>query len=419
MRFFIHSLNLVILSMALACASTAMARDAAFVEPTAAAGATDEALKIDPKADIDVGETTIGVVKHLTLFVVNQSAAIVKISSVDVTSDSNVTLDAGGNDCVKQGTLMPNTRCSIALAVTSLVPGPWSGDIQIKHDGAGRLIRAHLTGKTAGSTAEKKDSGLAMNAQETKPIDFGDVSVGENKAVRSTLMVNDSLQPITIYSIDVIAADNGLQRLDQGCAVDMELAPGASCPVTLLWKPKNSGPVSTDLIIRHSGHMGFVVIPVRGMAKGSDSAIASGEKMAPSRTTDIVPVPPTARELEQEMAGKIPPLSHADIGRKSSVTGRLYLIGTIGDRGLFLKPDNQTVVAAMGEMIEMGDGKMSKVIAVSDRSASVVTDGKRQDLKLETVPSLVEDAKAAKTTTGSVTGNAAPASPPPNPSGAK
>ena len=55
-------------------------------------------------------------------------------------------------------------------------------------------------------------------------------------------MVNDSPTPITLYSIDVIEAANGLQRLDQGCAVDMELEPGESCPVTLLWSPSENGP---------------------------------------------------------------------------------------------------------------------------------------------------------------------------------
>src|SRR6202012_1782228 len=110
------------------------------------------------------------------------------------------------------------------------------------------------------------------NAKEVKPVDFGDVGVGDGKVVRSTLMVNNSPEPITLYAIDVIEADNGLQKLDQGCAVDMELASGASCPVTLLWTPKTNGPVSTDLIIRHSGKMGFAVIPVRGVAKGGLSS---------------------------------------------------------------------------------------------------------------------------------------------------
>ena len=93
-------------------------------------------------------------------------------------------------------------------------------------------LRARADGQDIGlrASSENKNTGLSVNAKDTKPVDFGDVTIGDGKIVRSTLMINDSPDPITIYSIDVIEADNGLQRLDQGCAVDMELAPGSFVP---------------------------------------------------------------------------------------------------------------------------------------------------------------------------------------------
>jgi hypothetical protein len=265
--------------------------------------------------------------------------------------------------------------------------------VLMTHNGAGRLTRARLTGKTSGTTtSDNKGSGLALNAKEVKPVDFGEVGVGDGKSVRSALMINDSPEPITIYSIDVIEADNGLTRLDQGCAVDMELASGASCPVTLLWVPKNNGPISTDLIIRHSGRLGFAVIPIRGAAKGGSAEIKSGDKK------DVVPLPPSAAQLEKEMAGKITPVSAASLGtgasgesNKPSGDGFLHLIGTIGDRALFLQPNGETIIVPMGGDFSY-DGKTAKLIEVKAHSVAFVVDKKRKSLDLEAATALVDRA---------------------------
>lgn len=390
-----------------ACAAgVAAARDAAFLDPgSASGGQAEEALKVEPKAEIDVGETALNMTKRSSVFFSNQSGTAVRVEKVTVNGDANVTGEISANDCLKQGSIEPGSRCSVEVSVTPSSPGSWNVDVLMTHNGAGRITRAKLTGKTGGSSVtETKGSGLALSAKEAKPVDFGDVTIGSGKVVRSALMVNDSAEAITLYSIDVIEADNGLQRLEQGCAVDMELPPGASCPVTLLWMPKNNGPVSTDLIIRHSGKMGFAVVPVRGMAKGGADAVrgdgrqATGESGGSSSRKDVVPLPPSASDLEQAMAGRVAPVSSAALGGDSSSSGsggdgRLHLIGTIGERALILKPDGQTEIAAMGGEFEVG-GKTAKVVAIGPRSAALVVDGVRRELKLEAASSLVEKARA-------------------------
>jgi len=388
------------LLLSVALAAPAYARDAAFMDPGGSAGGMgEEAVKVDPKADIDIGETVLNVAKRTSIFFVNQTNVPVKIEKVVVNNDSNVTAEASANDCTKQGSIAALSRCSVEISTTPTSPGSWSVDVLMTHNGAGRITRARLTGKTTGSTAgENKSMGLAVNAKDTKPVDFGDVTVGDGKIVRSTLMINDSPDPITLYSIDVIEADNGLQRLDQGCAVDMELAPGASCPVTLLWVPKTGGPISTDLIIRHSGKLGFAVIPVRGIAKGPTSNVVADSKPDGKKDSGI-PLPPSAQDLEKEMAGKIAPISGATLGAppsKSGGDGTLHLIGTIGDKALILKPDGETAVVSVGGEFDVGD-KTAKLVAVGARSADVMFEGKKKHLPLEAAASLV--AKATQDST--------------------
>jgi len=369
-------------------ASAAHARDAAFLDPGSGVGAADEAVKVDPKADIDVGETVLGVAKRTSIFFVNQTNVPVKIEKVAVDNDSNVTAEATANDCTKQGSIAPLSRCSVEISATPTSPGSWSIDVLMTHNGAGRITRARLTGKTSGAgISENKSTGLAVSSKEIKPVDFGDVNVGDGKIVRSTLMVNDSPEPITIYAIDVIEADNGLQRLDQGCAVDMELAPGASCPVTLLWVPKNSGPVSTDLIIRHSGKLGFAVIPIRGVAKGGSglvSAPVSDTKMGETGK-QVVPMPPSQQELEKEMAG-IQPIAASALDNRGDIG--IHLIGTVGERAIILKPDGETAIISMGTEFDIGT-RTGKLVAINAHSADILIDGKRKTFLLEAAASLV------------------------------
>lgn len=378
------------------------ARDAAFLEPSASgAGANDEAVKVEPKGDIDTGESILNVARRTTIFFVNQTNQPVQVEKVAANSDGNVVAEIANNDCIKQATIPAQSRCSVEVSVTPSTPGTWSVDILMTHSGAGRIARSKLTGKTLGTTAttERKDTGLALSTKDISPVSFGDVEVGA-KAVRSALMVNDSPETITLYAIDVIEAENGLQRLEQGCAIDMELKPGESCPVTLVWTPVNGGQVSTDLIIRHSGRLGFAVIPIRGNAKGlvlaSSSSKDSGKGAPPFMMDNpkSVPPPPTAQDLERATAERIPSVS-ANALAAAVPMGALRLIGTVGTRAVLLKPDGTTAVVSVGEEFDAGERKC-KLLSLTAKSASLTMDGKKKELILGAAPELTSHATQSK-----------------------
>jgi hypothetical protein len=382
-----------------------MARDAAFLDPGNGSGANaDDAVKVEPKSEIDIGESVLNVPRRTTLFFVNETNAAIQVEKTTVNGDGNVSAEITADDCAKQGTLTAQSRCSVEVSVTPTSPGAWSVVALMKHNGAGSVARAKLSGKTSGSTAstERKDTGLALNSKDNKPVEFGDVEVGSGKAVRSALMINDSPDPITIYSIDVIEADNGLTRLDQGCAVDMELKPGESCPVTLVWAPQNGGQISTDLIIRHSGRLGFAVIPIRGAAKlpvvskDDKSDGKTGTKDSRASSTGI-PAPPSADDLARVTFGKIPTVSSTtlggDAGSSSGGSGTFHLIGTVGNRVVLLKPDGTTAVADAGDEINVGDDK-AKVLTVSAKSAEIMYLGKKRTLQLANAPELMARSKS-------------------------
>ncbi|MDP9126776.1 MAG: hypothetical protein M3N08_00760 [Pseudomonadota bacterium] len=403
------ALLLVALTLFSTFADRAAARDAAFLDPQSAAGAGagEDAIKVEPKSEIDIGDSVLGVARRLDIFFVNQSGVPVKVDKMSVNGDGNVATEIASDDCSKQVSIPPGSRCSVEVSVTPSSPGAWSAEILMTHDGIGRIARAKLTGKTAGQlSGEKKDMGLALNTKESNPVNFGDVDVGFGKTVRSALMVNDSAEPITLYAIDVIEASNGLTRLEQGCAVDMELKPGESCPVTLVWKPSAPGQISTDLIIRHSGRLGFAVIPIRGTTK---TGVAGSSTMAASETghenrssgersrNDGIPPPPGANEVAKAAAGRIPSVAAEALSTAATATsgtsspGAFYLIGTVGNRAVILKPDGKTAITNAGDELEYDD-KTAKVIAVNAKSVELLVNGKKKTLPLTSAPDLVAGA---------------------------
>jgi len=183
----------------------------------------------------------------------------------------------------------------------------------------------------------------------------------------------------------------------------MEIEPGSSCPVTLLWTPNNEGLISTDLIIRHSGKLGFAVIPIRGIAEGI-SETASTQSTGANRSSsnsassnngkkDIVPLPPSAHELEKAMEGRLAPVSSSSLESKSSSYSdcKLHLIGTVGDRALIYRSDRQTEILGTGDTFD-ACGKEAKLSYVGSKFAEYQVDGQSKKMLLEAVSSLVSSA---------------------------
>jgi len=425
MRRFLRSFSTgsVVACGVLACVLSggAQARDAAFIEPSALVGAANvgDAVRVEPKSEIDVGDSPLNVGRRTTLFFANQSGAPVKIEKVAAQGDGNVNAELANDDCSKQGSLAPGNRCSVDVVATPTAAGSWHIEVLMTHDGAGRLARARVAGKTAGGLgADKKDSGLFLNTRDVKPVDFGEVAVGEDKVVRSALMVNDSPLPITLYAIDVIEAANGLQRLDRGCAVDMELKAGESCPVILMWSPSERGRISTDLVIRHSGQAGFVVVPVRGLAKGGEGVSSQGggwtKATESSGAGSVVAPPPLDAALSQASKHAVGSVSESALrpsttasaaAKTKSSADDIHLIGTVGTRALLFGADETTSVVQAGDSVTLGNTDV-KVIAVNAKSVDVIMGGKKRSLSLTAMPLLVEKAKTARKDSG--TGARAP-----------
>ena len=147
------------------------ARDAAFMNPGSTAartgGRTDEAVVIEPKNEVDAGETPLNVGRRATFFFVNQSNMPVDIEGVTANGDSNVRADIVADDCTKEAKILPSSRCSVTVETTPTGVGSWTAELMMTHKALGRIARARITGKTSSVVNQDKTSmGLALSTKD-------------------------------------------------------------------------------------------------------------------------------------------------------------------------------------------------------------------------------------------------------------
>ncbi|NDE91332.1 MAG: hypothetical protein EB059_09415 [Alphaproteobacteria bacterium] len=419
----------------------AQARNAAFVNPNSAntklpdgkAGSSATTVVADPAA-IDAGETLVNVARRITVFFYNGFRSPIQVNELTLNADGNVRSKIVSDDCTAIKTLPVQDKCSVALEITPSSPGPWSVELLMNHSGLGRIARAEVNGSTLGK-ADEKAEGLAISKKIAVPLDFGSVMAYEEKAARTMLIENDSTAPLLISSIDLIgASDAGLSLRSTGCKEGEALKPGESCPVTVIWEPKSKGNVATDLIIRHNGNLGFVVVPIRGAATGgtasgtavadnkdnnSDSKSASTRKSNPNSmmprssdaasqmrastpALDALPLPqrllsPDASASSKGSSSVNPP--SANVAPVAPAPPAVALIGTVGARAILTDADEQTYMVGLGEKVNI-QGADVELMQLDPTRAVVMLAGQRINLLLRSAPTVSYN-KAAQSGTGS------------------
>src|SRR5580692_10421175 len=106
-------------------AQPTLARDAAFLDPGSSNTNATEAIRVEPKNDVDIGDSALNVARRTTLFFTNQTNAPIHIEKIAINADSNVTAEIANDDCTKQGTLTTGSRCSVEVSITPNSGGTW------------------------------------------------------------------------------------------------------------------------------------------------------------------------------------------------------------------------------------------------------------------------------------------------------
>jgi hypothetical protein len=239
------------------------------------------------------------------------------------------------------------------------------------------------------------------------------------------LIENDSTAPLIISSIDLIASDReGLSVRKTGCREGDELKPGESCPITVLWQPSEHGNIATDLIVRHSGNLGFVIVPIRGQgtkaadkddgdSRGGGSRASGMMPRGPSSTAiaslpgmDTLPLPGADDDAPPVISGSLMPMKSSALKaaparkdpprvsdmvkeeKREIIIPKILLIGTVGGRAILGDTQDQTYMVGLGEKTSIG-GLDVELVQLEPTHAVIVVADKRISLSLRNSQTIV------------------------------
>ncbi|MBS4096940.1 MAG: choice-of-anchor D domain-containing protein [Sulfuricella sp.] len=187
----------------------------------------------------DVGQVAIGSSKTLQLTVTNTGTATESISSI-TNSNTNFTMT---QTCLTAGTiglLAPGASCLINLVFKPQTVGSQTTDIGVNGDGSGLYYVLHVTG-----------SGVAAGPSlifSSASVDFGGVTVNTQSASQTVTVKNSGSAAIHITKAIGISGDfDGSTSCTSGGTGTLN--PGASCNLTVTFKPTATGTRSGTLTL--------------------------------------------------------------------------------------------------------------------------------------------------------------------------
>ncbi len=210
------------------------------------------------ESSIDGGTIAIGATSQVVVLFRNEGGQPVETGQINLYPSSNASANVSLNQC--QGApLPPGAECAVAISVKGLQPGAWRLEMLMLHSGRSRLVTSTLSGhvEANGDSADRLASDI-----ETIPnkIDFG--ALGSSQTlVESVILRNITSNPINIYDVSINSADSAGFTVDAKCG---ELKAGQACIATVTWEPKQKGPATGVLVVRHDGAAALASVALSG-----------------------------------------------------------------------------------------------------------------------------------------------------------
>ncbi|MDX1502934.1 MAG: choice-of-anchor D domain-containing protein, partial [Thermoanaerobaculia bacterium] len=139
--------------------------------------------------------------------------------------------------------LAPGERCAVSLVFRPAGEGPGSGRLEVRSDADPEPLVVVLAGRGTVSGFAARPSVLT----------FDRVTRGETAEERLEI-ANTGSARLRVRGVRTEGAAGGDYRLTElGCRLDEGLAPGASCLLTVEFRPSADGPRTAVLVIDHDG----------------------------------------------------------------------------------------------------------------------------------------------------------------------
>ena len=234
-----------------------------------------------------------------TATLTNPGTAAVALASITLsghfaqTNDCPATLGAGGS-------------CTFTVTSNPVIDGPTSGSVNVK-DGSGNTTQLYLSG-IGGVPIDGNSAGNNQVALSPTSVGFGSVNVGQTSGAQAVTLSNGTSEEVTISAI---TAGPDVYQTANMCPVAPEtLAGGASCTVSVAFRPQSTGAKSESLTFAMSASSDPLTATITGTGLPGDllftptslsfaSAVAGSTSSAQTATlTNQLTTPVTLTNIE-------------------------------------------------------------------------------------------------------------------------
>ena len=211
---------------------------------------------------INAGSVSLGSEAQVVVLFKNESAEPITSGDLNLYPSSNVSATINSNECI-ENPLAPDAVCAIALSVQGLQPGNFRIELLMRHNGRSNLVTSAISGSVEAVNEEKADISTRDLEVLPKQIDFGTLK-SSRSMTDSIVLRNVTARKLKISSIEI--ASGALSGYSHTTECDT-IVSGAACAIVVNWSPKQTGPSTGVLAIKHNGPTGLFTIPLKGNYK--------------------------------------------------------------------------------------------------------------------------------------------------------
>ncbi|MGH1402672.1 MAG: choice-of-anchor D domain-containing protein [Alphaproteobacteria bacterium] len=210
------------------------------------------------ESQVNGGSIPIGATGQVVVLFRNEGAQPVQTGKINLYPSSTVSAHVSLNQCANEP-LLSGAECAVAVSIKGLQSGPWRLEMLMLHSGRSRLVTSTLSGSidSSGDSSDKLTSDVETIPDE---IDFGSLGTSQTM-IESVILRNITSNPIDVSEVLISAADSAGYSVDHECT---RLDAGQACIATVKWIPKQKGPATGVLIVRHSGPTGLANVSLNG-----------------------------------------------------------------------------------------------------------------------------------------------------------
>lgn len=217
--------------------------------------------------NINFGTANVGQTLVQSITLRNKTSNSIDIRSIRLEAASQSGL-AINEECPEK--LEAGEGCTVLVTWLPQLKGKSQGVLIVEHSAAPNIVQIKISGEFSpteiSSATIYPDSvanmGILVSDRET--VDFG--SGVNNRVALTVSLVNTGDKALDIYDIRLSGTDGGVTLSKSGCKAGVRLKPIEACPLIVNWTPNREGELLDDILIRHSGARGMLVLPIRGTA---------------------------------------------------------------------------------------------------------------------------------------------------------